>query len=198
MPHTRVNARLPAGAIALFFCLSAAATDPGILVDEFHAALIRTVQTPGDYAARYRELEKPVTGSFDVATISRIALGRHWRELTADQQATVAGAMTELLVSTYAARFDHFDNQVFQRLESVPLAGGRVQVKTQLTTGQGEVVELDYQLNRRDGRWRIYDIVANGVSDLSLKRTMYSRAFDQGGFAGVISEIRAGIADPES
>jgi phospholipid transport system substrate-binding protein len=44
-----------------------------------------------------------------------------------------------------------------------------------------------------EGQWKIFDVVANGVSDLSLKRATYSTTFKSSGVNGVIEEIKQTI-----
>ena len=67
-------------------------------------------------------------------------------------------------------------------------------MRTQLHT-DSEKVDLDYQLVDLGGQWKIFDVVANGVSDLSLKRATYSATFESSGVTGVIEEIRQTIKD---
>jgi phospholipid transport system substrate-binding protein len=49
---------------------------------------------------------------------------------------------------------------------------------------------LEYLLEREaDGTWRIINIVADGVSDLALKRAEYQRLFASGGIEGLLAEL---------
>ena len=100
--------------------------------------------------------------------------------------------MTELISSSYTSRFNDYDGQTFVIVESSSIASNRTRVKSVLNTNS-EVVNLDYQLLTRDDTWRIYDIVANGVSDLSLKRSNYAALFASGGLEAVIADIRDSI-----
>ena len=95
--------------------------------------------------------------------------------------------------STYASRFKEDNGQVFSITATEPIATNRKRVKSILETST-ETVSLDYQLQQEDGTWRIYDIVANGVSDLSLKRSNYSAMFKKGGLESVRQEISSNIA----
>ncbi|MEK9824157.1 MAG: ABC transporter substrate-binding protein, partial [Gammaproteobacteria bacterium] len=67
-----------------------------------------------------------------------------------------------------------------------------MRVRTTLQT-KTESVDLDYQLQLKNGEWRIYDVIANGVSDLSLKRSNYASLFATGGLETVQREIRDNI-----
>jgi phospholipid transport system substrate-binding protein len=44
-------------------------------------------------------------------------------------------------------------------------------------------------LQQRDGRWRIINIIADGVSDLALKRAEYQRVLAAGSIEDLIAEL---------
>lgn len=170
---------------------------PATLVEWFHGRLLEVMQTDG-YAERVAALQAPVAATFDDQTISRISLGRqNWQGLSQAQQGAYAALMRRLIVTTYAARFDGYSGQTFETLEESPLPRDRAQVRSLLHTGSDQV-SLDYQLLRQGSVWRVYDVVAEGVSDLSLKRSIYSAAFKAGGFQGAQSEISATIRQNET
>ena len=100
--------------------------------------------------------------------------------------------MEKLISTTYASRFNKFDNQTFAFVSSSPIASNRTRVKSILNT-KSEIVNLDYQLLFSQETWRIYDVVANGVSDLSLKRSNYAALFANGGLDAVTADITASI-----
>lgn len=65
--------------------------------------------------------------------------------------------------------------------------------RSRLITSAGEQVDLVYQLHEVAGGWYIFDIVANGVSDLSLKRAAYGAIYQAEGLAGIIEAINNSI-----
>ena len=172
-------------------CLPASAEsrkEPAELVDDFHAALIEAMKTPS-WKGKIAILAPAVNASFEVETISRISLGRRsWQRLTPEQQSELQMLMTELIITSWAARFDGYKGQVFKVTATENMRRNRKRVKSLLET-RSRTVTLDYQMEDAGEAWRIYDIVANGVSDLSLKRSNYSALFKDGGFAAVTAEI---------
>jgi len=95
-----------------------------------------------------------------------------------------------LIAATYADRFDSFDGQRFERLESLAGRRGWV-VKTQLVRANGERVNLDYYFNAGS----VFNVVADGVSDLSLRRADYNSIIKQEGYDALIRDIRENIAE---
>ena len=171
--------------------LSETATAPDI-VEHFHATLIQLMQVQ-DYPSRL-ELAKPaVEADFSLPTIARISLGANWRSLNAADQTSFQVLLSDLIASTYASRFQQYNGQTFTITKIEPLGANRSTVRSILTT-RNETVRLDYQLLSENGRWLIYDIIANGVSDLSLKRSSYAGLFSSGGLTAVREEIAKKIS----
>ena len=163
------------------------------VVEQFHQALITMMRQGQSLESRHQIILPFVVKHFDITTITRIALGRNWQSLPDDQQSSLTTLMTELITSTYAARFVSHDNQTFETVSSRPLKKGRSLVRTVLDSGENNPVNLDYQLTGKSGHWRIYDIAAGGVSDLALKRTAYGERFKSGGYDSVVEEMNKEI-----
>lgn len=139
---------------------------------------------------RYRALEPVVVATHDLPYIAEFALRRQWASLTEEQRQRFVAAFQRLSVMTYAARFGTVAADAFRAFEAgEPDASGRVQVATAIKRdGQGDV-SLDYLLQRDEQSWRIINIIADGVSDLALKRAEYQRVFASGGIEGLIAEL---------
>lgn len=184
-------------ALALAATVSATADEPAgptasATVVHFHAALIKVMKTPG-FEARVSLLAPVVETDFDLSTIGRIAIGRPWRSLDNAEQQAITRLLHELVTTTYAARFGDYDGHAFNTLTNSPIADNREQVRTELIT-RSETVALDYMLIANDNSWKIYDVLANGVSDLALKRSNYASLIADGGIERVLEDIREGIA----
>lgn len=140
---------------------------------------------------RYRALEPLIVATHDLPYIAEFALRRQWSELAeADRQRFVA-AFRRLSVTTYAARFDTVGPSTFRPITADGPAdsSGRVQVTTAVARADMPDVSLEYLLHERPGGWRIINIIADGVSDLALKRAEYQRVYASGGIEGLIAEL---------
>lgn len=169
----------------------AAEEAPRVLIEDFHAALIAGMQSTGGFEARLATVAPAVDAAFDVQSIARISLGKSWRAMDAAARADFVALMRELISTTYAGRFSSFDGQRFETEAAQEVRPGRWVVKTRLVRANGEVVTLDYYL--RDGR--VFNVVANGVSDLSLRRADYAAIVEQSGLEGLIADVRTSIAE---
>jgi phospholipid transport system substrate-binding protein len=172
---------------------AAAATDsPGATVASLQQALVAASRARSNATVeeRYRALEPVIVATHDLPYIAEFALRRQWGSLTEAERQRFVAAFQRLSVMTYAARFGNVAADAFRPLEAgAPDANGRVQVTTAIRREGQPDVSLEYLLQQDGEHWTIINIVADGVSDLALKRAEYQRVFASGGIAGLIAEI---------
>ena len=141
-----------------------------------------------DYDGRYEILEPVVMDSFDFDTIARITMGRYWKKLDEEQKAEFINIFSRLSIATYAAQFNSYSGEVFEYLENIDMKKGRSMVKAKLVTND-RVVPFNYILHPTDDGWRIINVVADGVSDLSLKRSDYATIMKTKGFDILVRKL---------
>ena len=135
---------------------------------------------------------KPVLQrNFDLQFLARLALGRDGAKLSSAQHAEFAVAFESMVVGTYAARFDSFSGERFVIVDERALKPGRQLVETLLERPDDSPVRLNYVLLEREGRWRIVNVIAQGVSELSLRRAEYRAVMKRDGFDSLLEQIRA-------
>jgi phospholipid transport system substrate-binding protein len=156
-------------------------------------ALMRAADTLG-FDGRARVLEPLFDDTHDSPAIAELSLKDAWSGLTAAQRAEFTAELRALAIATYAGRFAGFSGERFQVDSDKPVRGGGAMVRTTLVKADGSRVALDYLLHRAEGRWRILNIVADGVSDLALKRAEYASLLAREGFAGLLATLRAQTA----
>ncbi len=182
-----------AGALVAFASHAAEiATDtPSATIKSLQDGLIAAASKP-TIDERYRALEPLITATHDLPYIAEFALRRQWSTLTDEQKQRFIAAFRRLSVMTYAARFGTVGADAFRPIEAgEPDAGGRVQVATAIKRNGQADVSLEYLLQQREQGWRIINIIADGVSDLALKRAEYQRVFASGGLDGLVAELEA-------
>ena len=169
-----------------------AAESPGATITALQKALVDTaLRLQGaSVAERYRALEPSIVATHDLPYIAEFALRRQWPMLTTEEKRRFVDAFQRLSVMTYAARFAGVAEDAFGPIEvGTPDANGRVEVTTAIRRAGQPDIALEYLLQRDGEDWRIVNVVADGVSDLALKRAEYQRLFASGGIDGLIEEI---------
>jgi phospholipid transport system substrate-binding protein len=91
------------------------------------------------------------------ARVQKPAEGRQNRQDPVDRQ-------RDLLEKTYADRLlSYSDEKVVFEKESM-LREGQAEVTSNVLTADGKKIPLDYRLIQKDGNWRVYDVIIEGIS----------------------------------
>lgn len=177
---TKTTWYLLLAAVALLFGpRTAAAGEP---TEEIRAAVNRGVEilsaarldSQSGKAETINRLRKVVYPLFDFEEMAKRSLGPHWRQLDARRQGEFVAVFTELLEKTYARHIDLYDGQKVAYTGEV-IDQDYAEVKTKLIGKKGDNFSIDYKLIRAGGKWRIYDIIAEGISLVNNYRSQFNR-----------------------
>ena len=165
------------------------------VVEKFQAELIAVMKngTQLNYAGRYEKLHDPVSNSHDLTKIARIIIGKEWEKLSEAQQQKLVDVIIRLSVSSYAHNFKDYTGESFVFDSEEETTRGGVVVHSHLNIPDSKPVKFDYMLKEKGNSWRIINIIANGVSDLALKRSEYTSVLQHEGFDALISKINEKI-----
>jgi phospholipid transport system substrate-binding protein len=176
---------------------SAAQQDsPTAVVEHFQDILIEVMKNAQQwgYEGRYERLAPVVRQTHDLPIITRVAVGRYWRQFTEEQRASLVDTFSELSIATYAFRFDSYSDQTFKTLSEERIHNNEAVVQTLFIESDGDTRRFDYMLRRADENWRIVNIIVDGVSDLALKRAEYTSILRREGFDSLITKLEEKIA----
>ena len=171
--------------------VGAAADTAANVVEALHSELLIVMKQAKElgYAGRYQRLAPRITASYDFPYISKVVVGRYWRSFSAEQKSQFIEIFSKLSIATYANRFNGYSGERFKTISGEELKRGQRLVKTVLIKANGEEIELDYILHRKNNQWRIINVVAEGVSDLSLKRADYTSYLEKNGFDALLKKL---------
>jgi len=167
-----------------------------LLIENLNKTLVSVMKDAKElgYRGRYERLEPVVKRTYDFRLITRYSVGRIWKTFNDEQREKLAKRFTVLSISTYATRFNGYSGEKFTVTSSKPLRRGRLLVRTELKKSDGEIIHLDYVLSKTQGQWRAINVIANGVSDLSLKRAQYTYILRKKSYESLIEKIDKKIA----
>ncbi|MBI4696303.1 MAG: ABC transporter substrate-binding protein [Gammaproteobacteria bacterium] len=173
--------------------------DAKAVVEKLHDTLLNAMKDAQKlgFKGRYALIEPALRTAFDFETISRIITGPHWKTLNDAQHLKFIDVFTKLSIATYANNFDGFSGEHFETASSEEKRGNML-VKTFLVKSDGKKVDLNYVLQKHGDAWQIVNVVAEGVSDLSLKRADYTAVIGSEGFDSLIAKLNEKIASYES
>jgi phospholipid transport system substrate-binding protein len=169
-----------------------APTGPEQVVSTLHEALIKAMKEGEKlgYQGRFSLLAPVVDQTHDLDFIARTTLGANWTQLDAEQQRTFSDVFRKLSIGTYAGWFKSYDGERFEFVERQSMPRDQVMVRSKLVQSGGEVTRFDYILRQGKDGWRIINILADGVSDLALKRVEYRAILQRDGFPTLIDMLK--------
>ena len=159
----------------------------------FYDALL-SVMKQGDklgIRGRYEKLAPTVRSTFDLAAMTRIAVGPEWNSIPPEQQAALIEHFTQMTIATYANRFDAYSGERFE-VEPVAEARntGRI-VRTKLFPSTGEPVTLNYLMRGSGDSWSVVDVYLTGtISELATRRSEFGAILKSGGPNALIESLR--------
>lgn len=134
------------------------------------------------------EIRKAAALLFDFEEMARRTLTRHWSGRAPEEQAEFVGLFTDLLERSYIGRIESWSGEkILYTGESVD--GTFASVRSKIITRRAEVA-LEYRLLQRDGRWRVYDVLIDGVSFVSTYRSEFDRIIQQSSWDGLMDKLR--------
>jgi phospholipid transport system substrate-binding protein len=189
---------LPVLALALNLAgpVRADPTPPDVLVRTTSEDVLRLVAEDKDLrngnSSKLNDLiETRILPQFDMSKMTRLAVGKNWRQATQDQQKQLIKEFQTLLVRSYSAAYSAYR---YVKVDVKPLKaidGEDVTVKTQiLLPGGAPPVAVDYAMNVTPDGWKVYNVVVEGVSLVTTYRTEFGAQIEHGGIDGLIRNLQ--------
>ena len=137
----------------------------------------RIVKILGDKSleedVKVKQLEKAADETFDYGYLSRMTLGRNWLKLDDGQRSEFIELYRLLLEKNYTGQLLKYTDEkvVFDR--QTMLSEKKAAVDSNIVSSDKKI-PITYRLIRRDGDWKVYDLVIEGVSLVSNYRTQFN------------------------
>ncbi len=146
-------------------------------------------------------IEEKIVPHFDFERMTRLAVGRNWRQATPEQRKALVSEFRTLLVRSYSTAYTAY-KQV--EVEVKPLrmnpTDDDVQVRTQIKLPNGAPpVNVDYSMFKAGDSWKVYDVSVDGVSLVTTYRNTFAEQVRQNGMSGLVkalAEMNAASAAP--
>jgi phospholipid transport system substrate-binding protein len=180
--------------VAAALNLAAAQTPPDALVKTTADEVLNVIKSTKDKRALVDVVEKKVLPNFDFKAMTRMAVGRHWREASPAQQQSLENAFRTLLVTTYTSALTQSTSEQ-QSVEVRPLnlkpADDDVTVRTQVSDPGRTPIAIDYRLAKSSNGWKVYDVVVENLSLVTNYRGSFNSEISKSGIDGLIKALEA-------
>jgi phospholipid transport system substrate-binding protein len=126
---------------------------------------------------------------FDFDEMARRSLSRHWAARTPAERTEFVHLFTDLLERTYLGRIQSYAGEKIVYLGE-GIDGSFATVKSKVVTPRRTETALDYRLQLKNGRWRVYDVLIDGVSFVSTYRSEFDRVIQAGSYGELLERLR--------
>ena len=191
----------------LFLLAVLSAPEPALAgdpTDQIRGAIDRGIailQRPDLKAKEKREerreaLRKELFPSFYFEEMAKRSLGVHWKDRTPQEREEFTRLFRDLLENAYAVKIEGYKGEkILYRKESVDLP--YAEVNTVIVTLQGDEIPVDYRVLKDGARWRIYDIVIEGVSLVNNYRSQFAGILQKSSFPELVRRLKSTIQQQE-
>lgn len=133
---------------------------------------------------------------FHIEGVTRGAVGFPWRQFSPEQRERVVELFSEVVMRTYARRFDPGQRPEVQYGNTTKLPRNRWEIATTITY-QGAKYAVSYRLETHGEGYRIYDVIAEGVSLVSNYRAQFDSILKKDGVDGLIAALESNLENLE-
>ena len=126
----------------------------------------------------------------DMEEMSKLVLGRDvWSNASSAQKQAFITQFKLLLVRTYSSALAAYKNETVTFTPPRDKSTDRVQVDSLILQQGGPSISVSYRLVLKDGQWKLYDLIVEGVSLVESYRAQFSDAINQNGLDTVINQL---------
>lgn len=168
---------------------------PDVLIRAVSDEVLALIRADKELAAGNQKrilevVEAKVLPHFSFASMTRLAMGRNWREANAEQRQRLTNEFRTLLVRTYTTALTQYRNQTVE-FKPVRMAAGDsdVVVQTVIKKPEGAPVAIDYGMEKTDNGWKVYNVKIEGISLIENYRNTFNSEIQKHGVEGLIKSL---------
>jgi phospholipid transport system substrate-binding protein len=175
---------------------AAAEIAPDVLVKQVTLDVLDIVKRDRELQSDHKKIialvDDKVVPHFDFETMTRIAMGRNWRQATPEQKKRLVVEFKTLLVRTYSSAISSYQDEKFEfrPLRAAPDATD-VTVNVRVIQSGREPVAIDYDMENTPNGWKCYNVYVAGVSLVANYRTEFDSEVRRGGVDGLLKSLEA-------
>jgi len=145
----------------------------------------------GNVARIVQLIEEKVAPHFDFERMTRLAVGRAWREASPAQREALVKEFRMLLVRSYSAAFTAYTGiAVEYRPHKMTEGETETTVQTIIKLpGGAPPMGVDYDMGKTPEGWKVYDVSVAGASLIINYRNLFAQEIQSGGIDGLIKSL---------
>ena len=170
------------------------ADEPGkLLMDSIERGLnvLKDPSMKGDSKLqdRRQKLWEEISPIFSFEEMSKRALAQYWNKRSPEEKKEFVELFTSMLKDTYIGKTDTYSGEKVVLLkEKKDVNYAEVQTKFILNTGTE--IAADYRMLNNEGKWKIYDVIIEGVSIVNNYRSQFNNILAKSSYKELVQKIK--------
>ncbi len=147
-------------------------------------------------ADREKQFDRIFVGYFDVKTIGRFVLGKHWATATKAQQDEYMKLFKQMVVRIYSERFKEYTNEKIEVRNAVAKDKRDVFVSSQIVFEGGRPpIAIEWRVRKKEEGYKVIDVSIEGVSMSVTQRSDFTSIVDSNGgdVEALLAQMRAKV-----
>ncbi len=135
-------------------------------------------------------VEEKILPNFDFPQMTRLAVGKNWNKATQAQQDELVNEFRTMLVRTYSASLSSVADYKID-FKPFRLAPGEtdVTVNTEVSKPGAPPIPINYRMEKQGDGWKVYDVLVDNVSMVTVYRSSFSSEVRKGGINGLLATL---------
>ncbi|MDD5058561.1 MAG: ABC transporter substrate-binding protein [Sideroxydans sp.] len=167
---------------------------PDVLIRDTVHDVMELVNTDRGIVANQKRLlglvEAKILPHFDFDRMTKLAVGRAWRDASDEQKKALTTEFRTMLVRTYTNVFVTYpDPKIEVKPVKLDDSMTEVTVRNLIRISNGQTVTVDYEMEKTPAGWKAFDVTVDGVSLVISYRGSFADQIKQAGVDGLIKTL---------
>jgi len=148
-----------------------------------------------DRSVAYELSNELVVPYLDFPRITRLIIGKYWRDASDEQRQRLINEISALLIRSYVTAMIAYaddtllDEQVVYLPSRYQAGDRKTAVRAKISLDSGQTIDVRYALYRTDDQWKIYDISFENISLVLTYRSSFGASIKNNGLDALITRL---------
>jgi phospholipid transport system substrate-binding protein len=145
---------------------------------------------------RIQKVREVVEPQFDVQEIAKRTLGTYWQQRTEEERQEFIRLFAEFVQKTYSGVLDRYSTNVKFFYDQERVDDKFAEVDTRIFDPiQNKAFTVTYKMHMVNGKWLVYDVVAENVSMVRNYRNQFSRIINKSSYQDLVQTLQIKIKE---
>jgi phospholipid transport system substrate-binding protein len=134
-------------------------------------------------------IRKTISERFDFEEMANRSLALHWKKRTPEERKEFVLLFTDLLERSYIKKIESYtDEKILYVSEKID--SEYAEVDTKIITKRNVEIPIEYRLLKKDGNWKVYDVIIEGVSMVNNYKTQFNKIIRTDSYEELVKRMK--------